>query len=432
MSVVDISGDGKLVKKIIKEGVGEERPTPASEVSVHYVGKLLDGTVFDSSRDRNEQFKFKIGQGSVIKGWDQGVATMKRGEVALLTCSPEYAYGEAGSPPKIPPNSTLEFEVELFDWDSFTQVVPGVKKQILVEGEGYVKPNARATVHLDYRLAVLSDPSVVKLERTGASWVIGDDDSIPEGLEEAVRSMKKGERALIIVESRLGYGSGGNAELGIPPSADLRYEITLNDFQKAKDRWEMNVHEKIAAALAEKEKGNALFKAGRLNRAYKKYSDALDFIQYESDESEKTRIEEIKVTCNSNMSAVKLQKKEYSEVLKLVKKVLEIDSKNIKALYRKAVALLETGSPEESLEIVKVGLELDPENKNLKVVEVKAHRQIRAIRDKEKKAFGGMFSKWQGLVPEESVRTVEGSEESTSSSDKMQGIIEGAGEAERA
>lgn len=85
---------------------------------MHYVGTLLDGTKFDSSRDRGHQFKFKIGGGQVIKGWDQGVATMTRGEKAILTCRADYAYGEKGSPPNIPGGATLQFEVELFGWDA--------------------------------------------------------------------------------------------------------------------------------------------------------------------------------------------------------------------------------------------------------------------------------------------------------------------------
>ncbi len=81
--------------------------------AVHYTGRLLDGTVFDSSKERNDPFVFKIGAGQVIKGWDEGVATMKVGEHAFLTCGPEYAYGARGSPPKIPANATLIFEVWL-------------------------------------------------------------------------------------------------------------------------------------------------------------------------------------------------------------------------------------------------------------------------------------------------------------------------------
>jgi FKBP-type peptidyl-prolyl cis-trans isomerase len=77
---------------------------------------LENGTEFDSCQDRESPFKFNLGEGRVIKGWDEGFATMKRGERATLICSPEYAYGKRGSPPKIPPNSILHFEVELLDF----------------------------------------------------------------------------------------------------------------------------------------------------------------------------------------------------------------------------------------------------------------------------------------------------------------------------
>merc|ERR1712227_653022 len=68
---------------------------------------------FDSSRDRGKPFEFQIGRGQVIRGWDEGVAKMSVGEKAILTCSPEYAYGEKGYPGVIPENATLKFEVEL-------------------------------------------------------------------------------------------------------------------------------------------------------------------------------------------------------------------------------------------------------------------------------------------------------------------------------
>jgi len=96
-------------KTILKQGSGEELPQVGQEVEVHYVGTLLDGTEFDSSRKRSELFKFTIGVGQVIKGWDLGMATMKRGELSLFEIAAPYAYGESGSPPSIPANATLKF-----------------------------------------------------------------------------------------------------------------------------------------------------------------------------------------------------------------------------------------------------------------------------------------------------------------------------------
>jgi FKBP-type peptidyl-prolyl cis-trans isomerase len=89
------------------------RATQGQNVSVHYTGWLTNGQKFDSSVDRDEPFRFVLGKGKVIAGWDQGVATMNVGDKVKLTIPPELAYGEEGFPGAIPPNATLIFEVEL-------------------------------------------------------------------------------------------------------------------------------------------------------------------------------------------------------------------------------------------------------------------------------------------------------------------------------
>uniref|UniRef100_A0A8C4XC72 peptidylprolyl isomerase n=1 Tax=Erpetoichthys calabaricus TaxID=27687 RepID=A0A8C4XC72_ERPCA len=88
-----------------------ETPMIGDKVYVHYTGRLLNGKKFDSSHDRGEPFTFNLGIGQMIKAWDLAVASMSKGEVCEITCKPEYTYGVSWNPPKIPPNSTLVFEM---------------------------------------------------------------------------------------------------------------------------------------------------------------------------------------------------------------------------------------------------------------------------------------------------------------------------------
>ena len=104
-----------MQREVLRQGTGAS-PTAGSRVSVHYVGTLTNGSKFDSSRDRGAPFVFELGRDRVIRGWDEGVAQMKVGELARLTCEPSHAYGARGYPPIIPPNSTLIFEVELLSF----------------------------------------------------------------------------------------------------------------------------------------------------------------------------------------------------------------------------------------------------------------------------------------------------------------------------
>jgi FKBP-type peptidyl-prolyl cis-trans isomerase len=96
----------------LKIGKGES-PKSGQTVVVNYTGTLQDGTKFDSSLDRHEPFKFVLGQGQVIPGWDEGIATMKPGGKRKLVIPPDLAYGASGQPPVIPANATLNFDVDL-------------------------------------------------------------------------------------------------------------------------------------------------------------------------------------------------------------------------------------------------------------------------------------------------------------------------------
>ncbi len=104
-----------LFYKITKAGEGAQ-PEKGAEVTVHYKGTLVDGTVFDSSYQRKEPIKFSVGVGQVIPGWDEGILLLNKGAAARFVIPSQLAYGAQGAGGVIPPHATLVFEVELVDY----------------------------------------------------------------------------------------------------------------------------------------------------------------------------------------------------------------------------------------------------------------------------------------------------------------------------
>jgi peptidylprolyl isomerase len=103
-----------LIYLITKKGAGVQ-PKTGQTVAVHYTGTLTDGTKFDSSRDRGQPIEFPLGQGRVIKGWDEGISKLRVGDQAIFVIPPAIGYGSRGAGGVIPPDATLIFIVELVD-----------------------------------------------------------------------------------------------------------------------------------------------------------------------------------------------------------------------------------------------------------------------------------------------------------------------------
>ncbi|XP_078402929.1 peptidyl-prolyl cis-trans isomerase FKBP5-like isoform X1 [Cetorhinus maximus] len=389
--------DRGVLKVVKKAGIDDEAPMIGDKVHVHYTGTLLNGKIFDSSRERNEQFVFDLGKGQVLKAWDIGVASMKKGEVCQLICKPNYAYGAAGSPPKVPPNSTLLFEVELIDFkgEDLTDCEDGgIIRRIRKKGHGYSMPNEGATVEV----SIEGRSGAVLFDQREAKFVIGEgeDQDIPIGVDKALEKMQRGEHCILHLMPEYGFGNLGKPELNVPPNAELDYEVLLKNFEKAKESWEMNTQEKLERAALVKEKGTFYFKAGKYKQAQIQYRKIVAWLEQEYclTQEESRRAKTLILAAHLNVAMCYLKLNEHLKAVESCDRALEIDQANEKALYRRGEARLCANEFDLAKADFQKVLQVNPENKAAKTQIVLCQNRMKEHHERNKKIYANMFQKF--------------------------------------
>jgi peptidylprolyl isomerase len=231
--------DSGLEYQIIMPGYGKQ-PKAGDVVTVHYVGTLQDGSIFDSSRKRGEPISFTLGKGQVIKGWDEGIALIKEGTQARFIIPPALAYGDR-QVANIPPNSWLVFDVELISVKEKVNPVPfdvtGIEKQTTASGLRYylikngTGPKAEAgnnvSVHYSGYLedGKMFDSSVERGQPFNFELGKG---RVIKGWDEGIALLNVGSKARFIIPPGLAYGAGGFPPM-IPANATLIFDVELLD-----------------------------------------------------------------------------------------------------------------------------------------------------------------------------------------------------------
>jgi len=205
---------------------------------------------------------------------------------------------------------------------------------------------------------------------------------------------KKGEHATAEVSSKYAYGEKGCAVLDIPPNANLNYEIHLKSFTEPKSKWSMELDEKRELALQRKNQGNDAFAQGHYKFSIKKYKAALEFVEDDNkitgDEKKQVNTN-ICLPCHLNLAMCYIKIGDFASALKSAEKALEIDSKNVKGLWRRGLAKQERKDWEDARRDFKAALEIEPDNKYIKQSLAKVNQLIAKYEEQEKQKYKNMF-----------------------------------------
>jgi hypothetical protein len=334
---------------------------------------------------------FQLGEKDAVRGLELAVATMKVGEVALITCRSEYAYSDLGIEDYIPDNATIEYEVELLDAQAGSvEIYPGVMKKYVKKGEGWSTPSYNTTcdIFIEGSFAIEdgqdeddqegvektleNQPNIKKMNGFTTKQFLKrtehpiqcriDDILLPEGLEECLKTMRRGEIAIFEISKNVLLGNGFEPKrhsypLNIPPMPNMRdlnydggektdlvvfFYIEMVDLHHNVDIWAMKLNERIAESERIKEIANEFFRLGvqnnqigpdvppaytkrgtigYLNRAIQRYLHCLDlyddfaeFYQRQCTYDMVSRVIAVQLACFNNLQIIYTKMKKHKEV----------------------------------------------------------------------------------------------------------------------
>lgn len=206
--------EGELLIEDLQEGDGPAVKA-GDPIMVSYVGRLEDGTVFDTSEDDELPLAFTLGVGQVIEGWDQGIAGMRPGGTRRLTIPPHLAFGRRGFGDAVPGNATVIFDITL------DRILDDVYIEDRVDGEGATAKTGKILT-VNYTGTLLGDIEFDSAE--GFTFELGSTGFI-EGWHRGLEGMRAGGKRMIVIPYHLAYGQAGNGI--IPPFSVLTFVVEL-------------------------------------------------------------------------------------------------------------------------------------------------------------------------------------------------------------
>ncbi|CAF4063875.1 unnamed protein product [Rotaria sordida] len=353
--------DGCLLKEIVRQGVDNEKPMFDDTVYIHYIGTLLDGTVFENTRERNEKVSFNFDRGEVIKAWDIGVATMKRGEISRFTSKPKYAYGK----------------------DISHERDQSIIRRIIKRGEVFEQPKEDATVQIHLKG---THQGQIFDERT-VSFIAGGGclQNIPLGVEYAVFRMSKGDHWKLYLKSK---GTQGVEKFHIPPDSPVEYEVTIIDLEQPKDDRFFSDEQKLQQSEILKKRGDEFVEGGHYELAVKKYKTIYYYLLSASftNDSDKEQSRQLKFDAQSNLALCYLKLADYDKCERACDNALIFDPQNETCLFRRGQCHLAWGYFRAAIRDFEAVLKLNTKNDAAKQHIQECQQKIQADEAKKKES----------------------------------------------
>ncbi|KAJ8369488.1 hypothetical protein SKAU_G00095160, partial [Synaphobranchus kaupii] len=270
----------------------------------------------------------------------------------------------------------------------------GILRRIKVKGDGFSNPNEGASVNVYLQ----GSCGGRVFDSRDLRFVVGeaDDMDVPLGVDRAMDKMQKGECCLLYLKPKYGFGRDGKLEFGIGPNAELMYEVTLKDFERSKDPWEMDVKEKLDLAVKIRQKGTQYFKAGRFPQAVLQYQRIVTLLEMECGlrPEQQQSVHALLLVAQLNLALCHLRLREYSQAVENCNKVMELDGENEKALYRRGEARLLRNEFSLAIEDFRHVLQVNPANRAARTQISLCQRRIREHHEQDKKTYANMFQKF--------------------------------------
>ncbi|PHT99656.1 Peptidyl-prolyl cis-trans isomerase PASTICCINO1, partial [Capsicum chinense] len=405
-----ITDDLGVLKKVIEEGQSWETPREPYEVKAWISAKSGDGKVI-LSRTQDEPYFFIFGKSEVPEGLELGIATMPRGEKAVIYVKSQY-YTESTLMPVVEGVDEVHFEVELVHFIQVRDVLGDGRliKRRIRDGRGEFPmdcPLQDSLLRVHYKGSLLNEEKTVfydtRIDNNGQPLEFSSGEGlVPQGFEMSVRLMLPGEVSLVTCPPDYAYDKF-ERPANVPEGAYVQWEIELLDFNTPKDWTGFSFREIMDDVEKIKGTGNRLFKEGKFELAKAKYEKVLREFNHvhPQDDEEGKEFANTRNLLHLNVAACLLKLGEHKKSIEACNKVLDANPVHVKALYRRGMAYMASGDFEEARADFNKMMSIDKSSEgSAKAALLKLKKEEQEVERKVRKQFKGLFDKRPGEIAE--------------------------------